>query len=54
YTQSACDTSGGSIVPNRLGNQKCCNVPDSRQGEFNGSCNDQKASGNFKPLAQAC
>ncbi|POM69479.1 Hypothetical protein PHPALM_14231 [Phytophthora palmivora] len=55
FTQKACAASGGSIDPNRKGNQKCCNVPDARQGDFNRSCNGQKAENpNFHPTAQSC
>ncbi|KAG7394734.1 hypothetical protein PHYBOEH_004777 [Phytophthora boehmeriae] len=57
FTQKACTASGGSIDPNRKGNQKCCNVPDARQGQFNGSCNRQTAGNNFQgfhPTAQPC
>ncbi|POM58967.1 hypothetical protein PHPALM_36320 [Phytophthora palmivora] len=57
FTQKACAASGGSIDPTRNGNQKCCNVPDSRQGDFNNSCKAQKAGNNFPnfhPTAQAC
>ncbi|POM73907.1 Hypothetical protein PHPALM_9197 [Phytophthora palmivora] len=55
FTQKACVASGGSIVPNRKGNQKCCNVPDARQGDFNNSCNGQQAANsNFHPTAQGC
>ncbi|KAG2779865.1 hypothetical protein PC111_g24626, partial [Phytophthora cactorum] len=55
FTEKACAASGGSMDPNRKGNQKCCNVPDARQGDFNGSCKGQKAGNNFpgfRPTAQ--
>ncbi|POM61451.1 Hypothetical protein PHPALM_21206 [Phytophthora palmivora] len=56
FTQKACAASGGSIDPTRKGNQKCCNVPDSRQGDFNNSCEGQKAENfpSFRPTAQPC
>ncbi|ETP33726.1 hypothetical protein F442_17797 [Phytophthora nicotianae P10297] len=56
FTQKACDASGGSIDPSRKGNQKCCNVPDTRQGAFNDSCNGQKSDRfpNYRPTAQPC
>ncbi|EGZ21509.1 hypothetical protein PHYSODRAFT_493442 [Phytophthora sojae] len=57
FTIKACAASGGSIDPNKRGNQKCCNVPDARQGAFNNACNGQKAGDKFpgfKPLAQPC
>eukprot|EP00644_Phytophthora_capsici_P004954 jgi/Phyca11/4198/fgenesh1_pm.PHYCAscaffold_1_\ len=57
FTQKACIASGGSIDPNKKGNQKCCNVPDANQGKFNDFCNGQKGEGNFSkyhPTAQAC
>ncbi|GMF30627.1 unnamed protein product [Phytophthora lilii] len=34
FTQKASTASGGSILPDRKGNQKCCNVPDTRQGDL--------------------
>ncbi|ETK84947.1 hypothetical protein F441_10310 [Phytophthora nicotianae CJ01A1] len=55
FTQKACAASGGSIDPSRKGNQKCCNVPDARQGEFNSYCFEQKAGNpNYRPTAQSC
>ncbi|KAG1709915.1 hypothetical protein DVH05_016929 [Phytophthora capsici] len=57
FTQNACKASGGSIDPSTKGNQKCCNVPDARQGQFNDSCNKQKGGANFSmyhPTAQPC
>ncbi|KAF4045240.1 hypothetical protein GN244_ATG02372 [Phytophthora infestans] len=57
FTQKSCASSGGLIDPNRKGNLKCCNVPDARQGDFNGFCNGQNPGNkfhNFRPSAQSC
>ncbi|GMG17061.1 unnamed protein product [Phytophthora fragariaefolia] len=56
FTQRSCSASGGSIDPSLKGNQKCCNVPDARQGQFNSFCQGLKA-GNpnyFFSTAQPC
>ncbi|OWZ19819.1 hypothetical protein PHMEG_0005862 [Phytophthora megakarya] len=57
WTQKACSASGGSIDPNKKGNQKCCNVSRAQQDDFNNSCNRQKAGNNypeFIPTVQLC
>ncbi|KAG6578119.1 small cysteine-rich secretory protein SCR99 [Phytophthora cinnamomi] len=57
FTQNACKASGGAILPNRRGNQKCCSVPDTNHGLFNDSCGKQQAGDKFPscyPTAQAC
>ncbi|OWZ17785.1 hypothetical protein PHMEG_0008221 [Phytophthora megakarya] len=57
WTQKACTASGGSIDPNKKGNQKCCNVPNARQNDFNKSCNKQTGGQGFTgyyPTAQSC
>ncbi|OWY93571.1 hypothetical protein PHMEG_00036984 [Phytophthora megakarya] len=41
WTQKACAAAGGSIDPNKKGNQKCCNAPDSNLGAFSRTCAEQ-------------
>ncbi|KAF4046759.1 hypothetical protein GN244_ATG00758 [Phytophthora infestans] len=57
FTQNACAASGGSIDHFKKGNQKCCNVPDTRQGKFDLFCQRRTAGDNFPefhPTAQPC
>ncbi|EGZ14576.1 hypothetical protein PHYSODRAFT_286177 [Phytophthora sojae] len=55
FTQKACTASGGSIEPNRKGNDKCCVV--SNQGAFFSSCRGLKAGSQFpngRPIPAQC
>ncbi|KAJ8537494.1 hypothetical protein ON010_g13103 [Phytophthora cinnamomi] len=57
FTQKACTASGGSILPDRKGNLKCCSVPDAQQGGFDDCCEGQKTGPKFPyfyPTVQAC
>ncbi|OWZ04834.1 hypothetical protein PHMEG_00023192 [Phytophthora megakarya] len=56
WTQKACNASGGTIDPNKRGNQKCCNVPDSNNDKFTVSCAGQsdKNFNKYAPIPQGC
>ncbi|OWZ14281.1 hypothetical protein PHMEG_00012272 [Phytophthora megakarya] len=42
WTQKACAAAGGTIDLKLKGNQKCCNVTDSRVRDFSLSCSGEK------------
>ncbi|EGZ14425.1 hypothetical protein PHYSODRAFT_560508 [Phytophthora sojae] len=55
FTQKACAASGGSIEPNRKGNDKCCVV--SNEDAFLSSCRGLKAGSQFpngRPIPARC
>ncbi|OWY91825.1 hypothetical protein PHMEG_00039434 [Phytophthora megakarya] len=56
WTQKSCTAAGGSVDPNKKGNQKCCTFTDSRFGDFNRACDGQKAANypKFSPASQPC
>ncbi|OWY94307.1 hypothetical protein PHMEG_00035999 [Phytophthora megakarya] len=57
WTQKSCAAAGGSIDPNKKGNQKCCNFDDNRFGDFERACDNQKPGNNFRifsPASQSC
>ncbi|OWZ01812.1 hypothetical protein PHMEG_00026735 [Phytophthora megakarya] len=58
WTQKACAEAGGSVDPNKKGNQKCCVYPDSNDWEFDMACVAQTPGRdnwkNFSPASQPC
>ncbi|KAE9036853.1 hypothetical protein PR002_g6864 [Phytophthora rubi] len=57
FTQKSCVAAGGSIDPNKNGNEKCCEVSNAQIGTFTSACFSQKAGSkypSFSPYVRRC